>query len=215
METALWRSGDVIFGSLLAMLFTSIWPQRAFILWRIKMAAFISDFDRLHHAGFSPNLLERPHLETPLRTMLGNMEKLRTLVVPASKETRIPKSILDGIQTVARNMVCTLELQINAWWASRESHFLMINAVTLRETQRMTHRMLAAIELALHDGNLNAIQHASVRQAEIVDELRRLMKETSAGKMHEAPVYGYVWLSLELAQQLELLSQLVSRALRK
>ena len=29
MTTALWRSGDVILGSLLAMLFTGIWPQRA------------------------------------------------------------------------------------------------------------------------------------------------------------------------------------------
>ncbi len=32
MHTALWRSGDVIFGSLLALLFTSIYPQRAYIL---------------------------------------------------------------------------------------------------------------------------------------------------------------------------------------
>jgi uncharacterized membrane protein YccC len=30
MTTALWRSGDVILGSLLAMLFTGIWPQRLF-----------------------------------------------------------------------------------------------------------------------------------------------------------------------------------------
>jgi uncharacterized membrane protein YccC len=34
--TALWRSGDVIFGSLLAMLFTGIWPQRAFLHWRSR-----------------------------------------------------------------------------------------------------------------------------------------------------------------------------------
>ena len=112
-------------------------------------------------------------------------------------------------------MICTLELQINAYWASRESHFLMINAVTLRETQLMTNRMLAAIELALHDGNVKALQHASVRQAEIIGELRRLMQQTKEGEMHEAPIYGYVWLSLELARLLELLSQLVSRVLRK
>ncbi len=30
MNTALWRSGDVIFGSLLALIFTSVYPQRAF-----------------------------------------------------------------------------------------------------------------------------------------------------------------------------------------
>lgn len=38
IDTALWRSGDVILGSLLAMLFTGIWPQRAFIHWRIQLA---------------------------------------------------------------------------------------------------------------------------------------------------------------------------------
>lgn len=38
INTALWRSGDVILGSLLAMLFTGIWPQRAFIHWRIQLA---------------------------------------------------------------------------------------------------------------------------------------------------------------------------------
>ncbi|MEN1536883.1 FUSC family protein, partial [Pseudomonas aeruginosa] len=37
IDTALWRSGDVILGSLLAMLFTGIWPQRAFIHWRIQL----------------------------------------------------------------------------------------------------------------------------------------------------------------------------------
>ncbi|MEG3492514.1 FUSC family protein [Klebsiella variicola] len=48
MHTALWRSGDVIFGSLLAMLFTGIWPQRAFIHWRIQMASYVTNFNRLY-----------------------------------------------------------------------------------------------------------------------------------------------------------------------
>lgn len=54
MHTALWRSGDVIFGSLLAMLFTGIWPQRAFLHWRIQMANYVTAFNRLYQAGFSP-----------------------------------------------------------------------------------------------------------------------------------------------------------------
>lgn len=38
MVTALWRGGDVILGSLLALFFTSIWPQKAYIQWRIRLA---------------------------------------------------------------------------------------------------------------------------------------------------------------------------------
>jgi uncharacterized membrane protein YccC len=53
MTTALWRSGDVILGSLLAMLFTGIWPQRAFLHWRIQMANYVMAFNRVYQTGFS------------------------------------------------------------------------------------------------------------------------------------------------------------------
>ena len=94
MHTALWRSGDVIFGSLLALLFTSIYPQRAYILWRMQ----------------------------------GPQEQ----------------------------------------------------------------RQAAAGQLA-----------------EIAGELKTLMQEVSLGQHGEAPIYGYVWLSMELAQQLEELGDLL------
>lgn len=215
METALWRSGDVIFGSLLAMLFTSIYPQRAFIHWRIQMANFVTSFGRIYNAGFSPNLLERPRLEKPLHTILNEVVKMRALIGPGSKETHIQKSIFEGIQKVSRNMVCTLELQINAYWASRASHFLMINARTLRDTQQMTQKTLSTIALALQEGNPSPITANTEKLNEIVSELRQLMNEGQGSALQETPIHGYVWLSVELARQLELLSQLICRALRK
>lgn len=136
MTTALWRSGDVIFGSLLAMLFTGIWPQRAFLHWRIQMASYVTAFNRLYQAGFSPNLVERPRLEKHMQKVLNDVVKMRGLITPASKETHIQKAIFEAIQTVSRNLVCMLELQINAYWASRPGHFVMLNAHTLRETQQ-------------------------------------------------------------------------------
>lgn len=114
IDTALWRSGDVILGSLLAMLFTGIWPQRAFIHWRIQLAKSLTEYNRVYQSAFSPNLLERPRLESHLQKLLTDAVKMRGLIAPASKETRIPKSIYEGIQTINRNLVCMLELQINA-----------------------------------------------------------------------------------------------------
>ncbi|STT78681.1 inner membrane protein [Klebsiella pneumoniae] len=101
MHTALWRSGDVIFGSLLAMLFTGIWPQRAFIHWRIQMASYVTNFNRLYQAGFSPNLVDRPRLEKHLQQALNDVVKMRGLITPASKETHIQKAIFEAIQTVS------------------------------------------------------------------------------------------------------------------
>ena len=156
MHTALWRSGDVIFGSLLAMLIT-----------------------------------------------------------PASKETHIQKAIFEAIQTVSRNLVCMLELQINAWWATRPGHFVMLNAHTLRETQQMTQQTLLSIAHALYEGNPQPVRANNEKLTEIVLELRQLLKEQGDDGLAETPVHGYVWLSIELARQLELLSHLICRALRK
>ncbi len=215
LETALWRSGDVIFGSLLAMLFTSIYPQRAFIHWRIQMAEYIRAYSKIYQASFSPNLVERPRLEKHLTGILNTVVKFRALITPASKETHIQKSIFEAIQTISRNMICTLELQTNAYWASRESHFLMINAKALRETQLMTHQMLMAIAQALYEGNPSPVKASRERLNEIIMELRALMKQEQHGPLQETSIHGYVWLTLEQARQLELLSELICKALRK
>ncbi len=102
---------------------------------------------------------------------------MRGLITPASKETHIQKAIFEAIQTVSRNLVCMLELQINAHWASRPSHLLMLNAHTLKETQQMTQQTLLTIAHALYEGNPQPIRANSERLNEIVAELKQLMNE--------------------------------------
>ncbi|MEF3102675.1 fusaric acid resistance family protein [Raoultella ornithinolytica] len=215
MNTALWRSGDVIFGSLLAMLFTGIWPQRAFLHWRIQMANYVTALNRLYQAGISPNLVERPRLEKHLQKVLNDVVKMRGLITPASKETHIQKAIFEAIQTVSRNLVCMLELQVNAYWVSRPGHFVMLNSHTLRETQQMTQQTLLTIAHALYEGNPQPIRANAEKLNEIVAELRQLIKEHPGENLSETPIHGYVWLTIEMARQLELLSNLICRALRK
>nr|MBA2814687.1 gluconate 2-dehydrogenase [Candidatus Pantoea persica] len=105
------RAGDVILGSLLALLFSAIWSQRAYTHWRIQLP----DIVKVYHVGFSPNLIEKPRLKKPIGKLLTSVVKMRALLVPASKETRIPKSVFEAIQTINRNMVNTVEMQIEAW----------------------------------------------------------------------------------------------------
>ena len=215
MNTALWRGGDVILGSLLAMLFTGIWPQRAFIHWRIQLAHCVTGYNRVYQAALSPNLLEQPRLEKHLQQLLSDVVKMRGLIVPASKETRIQKSIFEAIQTVNRNLVCMLELQINALWASRTSHFVMLNAQTLRETQLRTQQALLTITHALYEGNPQPVLANTEKLNDTVAELRQLIAEHKGDYVAETPIHGYVWLNMEMARQLELLSHLICRALRK
>lgn len=215
IDTALWRSGDVILGSLLAMLFTGIWPQRAFIHWRIQLAKSLTEYNRVYQSAFSPNLLERPRLESHLQKLLTDAVKMRGLIAPASKETRIPKSIYEGIQTINRNLVCMLELQINAYWATRPSHFVLLNAQKLRDTQHMMQQILLSLVHALYEGNPQPVFANTEKLNDAVEELRQLLDNHHDLKVVETPIYGYVWLNMETAHQLELLSNLICRALRK
>lgn len=215
MHTALWRGGDVILGSLLALFFTSIWPQKAYTHWRIQLSDTLLETAKIYHAGFSPNLVEQPRLARPLQRLLGRVVKMRALIDPSSKETRTPRSVFEAIQTLNRNLVCTLELQINAWWASRQSHLIMLNAPTLRRTQQMTENMLRTLSRVLIDGNTEQMATHSDELSEISHELHQLIAESGSDEQVQTPIHGYVWLSLEMTRQLERLSELLRLALRK
>lgn len=215
MQTALWRSGDVIIGSLLALLFTSIYPQRAFIHWRMQMSFSLTALSKIYAAYVSPNVIEQPRLDGRLKKLLGDVVKMGALVAPASKESAISRDVFDAIQNLNRNIVCVLELQIEAWWASRESHFILLNATTLRSTQMVTLRTLATLANALRKGNPAPIVANSGELALIATELKQLMEQASQRNQVEAPIFGYVWLSLKLTQQLEQMARLLCQALRK
>jgi len=215
MTTALWRGGDVILGSLLALLFTSIYSQKAYTHWRIQLSDLLLETARVYHAGFSPNLVEKPRLTRPLQRLLSNVIKMRALIEPSSKETRTPRSVFEGIQTLNRNLVCTLELQLNAWWASRQSHLIMLNAPALRRTQQMTENTLRALSRVIVEGDTGKMAANSEELAEITRELRQLIAESDSDELVETPIHGYVWLSLEMASQLERLTELIRLTLRK
>lgn len=102
---------------------------------------------------------------------------MRGLIIPASKETRIQKSVFEAIQTINRNLVCMLELQINALWATRSSHFVMLNAHTLRESQLRMQQALLTISHALYEGNPQPVLANTEKLNDTVTELRQLIEE--------------------------------------
>lgn len=213
MQTALWRGTNIILGCILAMFFSSIYPQRAFIHWRIQLATFLTDYSKLSAAGFSSNVLSRPDLRKLSARIMNNVLKMRNLLVPVNKETGIPKDILEEIQNITRDMVAGQRFRIDAYWASRASRFLLLNSRTLTDVHRMTQQTLQALALALHEGDLLPIKANSDRLNDITRELHELLLTHEGSEVVESAVHGYVWLSIQLAVQLEKLSELVHRAL--
>ena len=215
METALWRSGDVLIGSLLALLFSSIYPQRAFIHWRMQMADYLMSLNKLHSAWLSPNMLERPRLQKKLKQAMAQMIKMRALHAASSKESHVPREVFDATQTLCRNLLCTLELLADAYWSSRESHFIMLNARTLRHTQRSILNALEKLSLMLRNGSMGDELQVSVQLNDSALELQELMQSMNRGKNNEAQIYGYVWLSMQVTDQLKSLGDLLTTAMDK
>ncbi|CAD5360587.1 membrane protein [Enterobacter hormaechei] len=213
IQTALWRSTNIIIGCFLAIVFTSIYPQRAFINWRIQLSDFLKEFSKISTIGMSHNLIEQPILENMQKRTLNNVVKIRSLITPISKETNIKKEILEEIQCVTRDILTIQKLQINAYWASRGSRFLILNSQTLAEMHRATIKTLNDLSIALSMGNPSSISIDNKRLGEITTELHSLMHSKNFEQVKESTIYGYVWLSVQLAIQLELLSSLITKAL--
>ncbi|WP_065404461.1 hypothetical protein, partial [Shigella sonnei] len=97
----------------------------------------------------------------------------------------------------------------------RPSHFVLLNAQKLRDTQHMMQQILLSFVHALYEGNPQPVFANTEKLNDAVEELRQLLNNHHDLKVVETPIYGYVWLNMETAHQLELLSNLICRALRK
>ena len=114
-----------------------------------------------------------------------------------------------------RNMVYTLEMQINAWWASRESHLLLLNAPTIRRTQVLTENLFRTLSDMLTSGITDQLANTTAELEEVDRELKLLLAKAEHANAEAAQVYGYVWLSLELHGQLLRMNELIRMVLRK
>lgn len=105
---ALWRSGDVVLGSAVALFFCSIFPQRAFIHWRLKISANLLEISKVHHTLLSLNMVERPNIQLKQDQLRRNIIGSRSLLSAASAETKLNISLLSRIQTGVVNSLYTI-----------------------------------------------------------------------------------------------------------
>lgn len=212
---ALWRSADVILGSILAMLFTNIWPQRAFIHWRLKMAAAMEHLGQFYHTGIAPDASERPVIEKQLRNVQNEIVGMRHLLDPSEKETKLPKSIFEAIQTLNRNLVCIIELQMNAFWASRKIIPEIASNPGIHDIQRVIEHSFSLLADTFYTAD-TAPQITQIKQIRLSREKLELMMQASASSSEKAtPLQGYLWLCYELLRHLERLSLLTVRMMRR
>ena len=211
MESAVLRSVYVLAGSILALVFTSIYPQRAYTDLRIKFSQSLSKLNDLYEAYFSPQVLERPALEDALKNELDAVVKLRNYIAPASKESNLKPQVFGNLQTLHRNLITTLTLMIDAYWASHESHKLIESEPALRDIHRLIPQALKSLQNKMVMGISNNEISGQLRTT--TQTLRELMFKGLDRKNVETPFYAYIWLSLEMLRQLTSMNDLLHSAL--
>lgn len=211
MESAITRSLYVLAGSLLAMVFTSIYPQRAYTDLRIKFSQSLEKLDSLYTAYFSPRTLERPNLEDQLKNELDAVVKLRSFIAPASNESHLKQEVFESLQTLHRNLLATMSLMIEAYWTSRENHLLIESEPALHDLHRLIPQALESLQNKLCMGIADNQINSELRQRS--RDLNELVLKSINGKLIETPFYAYVWLSLEMLRRLTELNDQLHAAL--
>ncbi|WP_321833644.1 FUSC family protein [Pseudomonas kulmbachensis] len=211
MESAITRSLYVLAGSLLAMLYTSIYPQRAYTDLRIKFSESLGKINSLYSAYFSPRVPERPELDDQLKDELDTIVKLRNYMVPASNESNLKPQVFGSLQTLHRNLLATMSLMIDAYWSSRESHLLIESEPSLNDLHNLIPQALESLQNKLCMGISNNQISGELRQK--TQDLQELVLKSLEGKINETPFYAYVWLSLEMLRQLTELNDQLHAAL--
>ena len=91
----------------------------------------------------------------------------------------------------------------------------MLNAKKLREFQKLSINTVNALSNALLSGSIEDNLSDLPEMVAVSGELKALMENAKAAENIEAPIYGYVWLNIELAKQLDELKDLIGMVLRK
>lgn len=200
MESAITRSLYVLAGSLLAMLFSSLYPQRAYTDLRIKFSESLGQINELYQAYFSPQTLEKPELEDQLKKELDAVLKLRTLMVPASHESHLKKEVFESLQTLHRNLLATMELMISAYWSSPDNLRLIKSEPELKDLHGLISLALTSLQNKLCEGIPDNTISGELRNK--TRDLKTLVFNSIDAKQFQTPFYAYVWLSLEMLRQL-------------
>lgn len=203
IDAALWRAGDVLLGALIAIVLAALRPHKAYIHWRLKLARQLQATSLIYRSALSPNLLQPPQLERQRSQLMSELVKLRTLLAPAARESGAPSQKMEQIQRSLRNLVAQLELLGGAFWANRQSHFMMLNADLLRRAHQRIGDVLDQLAALALAGSLN---QDMLGQLDGLDaDLRQLMIEPEKAQAPE--VIGYLWLNLALIEQLRALQR--------
>lgn len=220
LSVALWRSFDVLLGTLVGIVVTIlVMPHKATDMLRFMLADHLDHMARLFHAHTSAT--SAPDLDTRelLKRCSGLLIQQRGLVDAIHRERRLRRGELDDLISLQRRMLSTIELLLETHWNTRAGHERIDAMQGLRDQQHTLARNLGTLAFQVRTGHpvdvdiapFDLQRHAELAGNAYGEDGRKLFSPS-----------GYLWLNRELArlssaliERLGDLERLPSRRLRK
>jgi len=106
---ALWRTIDVLIGTVIALAFSFALPAYASYSWRFKLASLLRACAAVH-AKIERGERDEKERQQDMMKLSATLVQLRSLIPSVSKETRVPAADLEEVQHSARVCISALEM---------------------------------------------------------------------------------------------------------
>ncbi|MCM5703295.1 FUSC family protein [Larsenimonas salina] len=196
---ALWRSFNVLIGTLIGITVTAVFlPQKATDQMRFLIADNLDKLSRLYHAHTNDKRYDDDDVQYMLKKITSQLVKQRGLIDAVHQEGRLKRGALSEILSLERRMISTVELLLETHWATRDGHDIIEHLEGLREEQYLLTTSLSTLAYQVKTGqniDLRAKAFSLDTHAE-----RAMGARSQSGRPLFSPA-GYLWLNRELGRQ--------------
>ena len=109
VEDALWRTLDVLIGTVIALAFSFALPAYASYSWRFKLAGMLRSCAAVH-AKIARGMRDEKERQQDMMKLSASLVQLRSLIPSVAKETGVPTADLEEVQHSARVCISALEM---------------------------------------------------------------------------------------------------------
>ncbi|MCM2130894.1 FUSC family protein [Larsenimonas rhizosphaerae] len=199
LTIALWRSFNVLIGTLIGIIVTALLlPQKATDLMRFLIADNIDKLSRLYHAHTTDRRYDDDEVQHMLKKITAQLVKQRNLIDPVHQEGRLKRGALEDIISLERRMISTVELLLETHWATRDGHDIIERFEGLRNEQYELATTLGTLGYLVKTGRNIDLSVGLFHLDRYADQA--MTAKSSSGRALYSPA-GYLWLNRELGRQ--------------
>nr|WP_321269140.1 FUSC family protein [uncultured Tolumonas sp.] len=211
-EEALWRTGTILLGCVIALLVSLIvLPLRARNEWRWQLAESLKRMGKIWQAHLSPNVVKPLATRAMLKSVERAIQRQKALhksVVLESKVLRHHSDVLDELVAAQSRCLLLLELLAQTRWESSRSALIIQDLFSLGFAGRELGLDLQALS-QFCAGHSDLLPPS--RQELLVSYKREIQITLTEQSSFYLNANGYAWLVYQAGIQMEHINSLIRR----